>query len=60
VSANRVVATGWMERSVVVGVAGETLSDRKNSNRCDSERDRGEHSHERSGRKERKGLIDNL
>ena len=52
-----VVASGWVEGSTVVSVGGERRSMvRRNSNRCDSET--GEHSLERSGRKEGKYLID--
>jgi len=55
VSASTVVANGWMEGSVAVSAAREieTLCNRRNSNWQGT----GEHSHEQSGRKERKYLI---
>jgi hypothetical protein len=51
VSANRDVASGWMEASVVVSVAGQRHSVIEGILTCVI--DTGEPSHERSGRKER-------
>jgi len=36
-SANRVVASGWMEGSVVVSAARDMRHDSRNSNQCDKE-----------------------
>jgi hypothetical protein len=59
-SANRVVASGWMEGTVVVSLCTETTSNRRNSNMCVSET-QNTHMSEVGGRKESIQLInDNL